>query len=93
VPVDQRALEAILTDRALQLLCGGFRGGRRQRGEPSEAIRMAPHRLPEDVVCLTGERYRLCRLELLDARKGQRQHLYIDACGVHGRDPAVAEIA
>jgi hypothetical protein len=54
---------------------------------------MAPHRLGEEVVCLTGERYRLCRLELLNARKGQRQHLHIDACGVHGRDPAAAEIA
>jgi hypothetical protein len=93
VPVDQRPLEAILTDRALQLLCGGLRGGRRQRGEPGEAIRIAPHRLREEVVRLTSERYRLCCLKLLNARKGQRQHLHIDACGVHRRDPAAAEIA
>jgi hypothetical protein len=40
---------------------GGFRYRGRQRGEPSEATRVVPHRLSEEVVCLTGERYRLCR--------------------------------
>jgi hypothetical protein len=33
------------------------------------------------------------RLQLLDARKGQREHLHINTCGVHGRDPPLAEIA
>src|SRR5215207_1475327 len=70
VAVDQCSLEAVFTDHALELVGGGVRSHGRQRGEPREAARMAPHRLRQAVVRIAGERYRLGRTELLNARRG-----------------------
>ncbi len=54
---------------------------------------MASHRIGEVVVRLAGQCDGLGRLELLQARGGQREHLHVDPVGIHLRDPAVADVA
>ena len=42
--------------------------------------------------CFARERLRLLALELLDARRGQRQRLHVDFSRIHRRDPAIADV-
>ena len=93
VPVDQRADEAVPANHSVQLFGGGLRRRRRQRREPGQPIGAAPDRLRERVVRLPGQGHRLVRSELLHARRGEGEHLHVDARRVHPRDPPLAEIA
>ena len=46
----------------------------------------------EKIIGFAGKRDRVGRFELLAARRGQRQHLHVDAGCVHVGDPRVADI-
>jgi hypothetical protein len=72
VAVDQGAFEAVLGDRALELVGGGVGIGGWERREPGKPVRVAAHRLGEGVVGVAGERHRLDRVELLHSWVGQR---------------------
>ena len=93
VAVDQRALEAVLAHRALQLVGGLVRNRGRQRGETGEARRMLLHRFRQHIVGVARQRERVGGLQLLGARRIERQHLHIDAGRVHFRQSVGADVA
>jgi len=92
VAVDYCSLETVVSDCAFQLTGGDNWGCGWQCGKPGKAVWMAPNGLPQTVVGLAGERLRGDRIELLHTGRVQRQHLQVDACGVHVCDPEVVEI-
>jgi hypothetical protein len=91
--VDERSLETVIMDRALQLGGSGVGIDGRQCGKSAETSRMAPHGIREEIVRFARQIGRLSGFELLCAGRGKRQYLHIDVSGVHFRDPVVAKIA
>ena len=51
------------------------------------------HRVGEVIVGVARQRDRLGRVQLLDARRGERQHLHVDAGRIHFRQPLGADVA
>jgi hypothetical protein len=93
VAVDHRALHAELAHGALELVRRRARVGRRQRGEGREAFGVLVHGAGELVVGLAREGHGgLGVVEVLDARRRVADDLQVDAGGVHGRQPLLAEI-
>ena len=93
VAVDHRALHAELADRALELVRRRARVGRGQGGEGGEALRVLVDRARELVVGFAREGHGgLGVVEVLDARRGMADDLQVDAGGVHGRQPSLAQI-
>ena len=92
VAVDERALEALLPDPALQFFGRLFGRRDRQGGKAGEARRMFLHRFGEEIVGFARDRDLLRRFRLLDPGRIQREHLHVDAGGVHVRDALVADI-
>src|SRR6266480_884925 len=91
--VDQCTLEAVFTDHVLQFVGGGIWSHGRQRGEPGETAWMTPYCHRELVVGIMRECHCLGRVELLHARRGQRQDLHVDPGSIHLRDPVFIEFA
>jgi len=79
VAVDQRAAKAELAHAALQLGCGLVRHHGRQRGEPGEALGMFLHGSAKKLIGVARQRQRFRRVQLLGARRVDRQHLHVDA--------------
>ena len=50
------------------------------------------HRLGQKIVGVAGERDRLGGVQLLGAGRGERQHLHVDAGGIHLGDAAGADV-
>ena len=93
VRVDERAAQAQLRDRALELAGGGGRILQGERGESAEARRVARDDLGQEVV----DRGRLPGGHRgvgfgLDTRRVQRQHGDVDAARVHRREPLLGQI-
>ncbi len=90
--VDDRALEAEVANRPLELSGRGLRVGRRDGGEAGEAGRVPPDRLGEEVVRLVRQRCCLGRFELLNTGRRQRDDLDVDPRRIHVRDPPPHEV-
>ena len=90
---DQGTVEAELGDRALKLLrgCGRCREG--ERGEALEPIRVGVHQRGDTVVRVDLQAGGLPRRKTVEARRGEREHLDVEACLVHRRDPALSDFA
>ena len=75
--------------------CGGL--VRRHRSAARQSRRSALGfffiAVGERIVGVARKRDRVGGVQLLGARRGQRQHLHVDAGGVHGGDALVADIA
>src|SRR5882757_9485094 len=81
--VDERTLEALLSDPAIQLV-GRLVGSRnRQGGKAREPFWIRLHHVSEKVVRLAGDRDLLCHVRLLDPGGIQREHLHVDVGGIH----------
>ena len=92
VAIDERALEALLPDPAIQFI-GRLLGGRdRQAGKACKALWIFLHRVGEEIVRLAGDRNLLRHVGLLDPGRIQREHLHVDPGGVHLSDAPVADI-
>jgi hypothetical protein len=92
VAIDERALEALLPDPAIQFI-GRLLGGRsRQAGKACKTFWIFLHRVGEEIVRLAGDRNLLRHVGLLDPGRIQREHLHIDPGGVHLSDAPVADI-
>ena len=92
VAVDQRALEALLPDPAIQLFGRLVRRRGRQGRKGGEPRRIFLHRLCEEIVRFDGDRYLLRRFGLLDPGRIEREHLHVDAGRIHLGDALVADI-
>ncbi len=90
---DDRADKAAAADAALQLRRGLVRDHRRQRGKAGEALGIFLHRRRERVIAFARQRHCLGSVELFGTGRGERQHLHVDAGGIHRRDPFVADVA
>jgi hypothetical protein len=91
--VDDGADKAAGLDAARELGRRLVRRHRRQGGKAGEAPGMFLHRRGERVVTFARQRHRLGGVELFGARRSQRQHLHVDAGGIHRRDALVADVA
>ncbi len=90
--IDDDAFEPMLADHTLELRDRGRRIGDRQRRQAEKPGRMAPDGVRERGVRASRKGLRLLDIELLDAGRGQRQRLHVDARRVHRRDAAVANV-
>ena len=90
--MDHRALEAELAHAALELLRRGFRIRRRQRRKAGKASGILLDGLVQAVIGIAGHGDRDVAAEGLRARRAERQHLHVDAGGVHVRQALGAEI-
>jgi hypothetical protein len=90
---DLPALEPVVLDGARQLVCGGFRRWRGERGEPGEARGMPLHGGPELIVRVAGDGDGDGRIELFHARGHQREDLQIDPRGLHRGDAPGVQVA
>ena len=86
------ALEAVLGDGALELIGGGLRIGRRQRGKGGKARWMRLHRQMQPVVGLTCQPDRADRVEPVRAGRTLRDDLKVHTCLVHLADAQLAQI-
>ncbi len=93
VAVDDRAGKFLLADAPLQFLRRLVGRRRRQRGEAADAGRMPLHAVGEVVVGVARHRDRIGGFHLLDAGRGERDHLHVDAGSVHQRDAPGADVA
>ena len=90
---EQGTVEAELGDRALELLrgCGGRGGG--EGGEALEPVRVGVHELGDAVVRLDLQAGGLVGREVVQAGRGERDHLDVEPRLVHRRDPALSDLA
>ena len=92
--VELGALEAEDGDRALQLVDGGLDVLHRQRGQAGEALRALARHAGDLVVDLAGELPPLRGVEVVaEERRVDRDHLHVDALGVHVLQPLVGREA
>ena len=91
-PVYQRALEAELGNRALQLVGRRLRIGSGDCGESGEPVGMRADRFVEPVIGAARQPDGGLGIQLLQSRIGMRQHLQIDAGLVHFPQPQLADI-
>jgi hypothetical protein len=92
VAIDEGALETLLPDPAIQLI-GRLLGGRdRQAGKAGKTFWISLHHVGEEIVRLPRDRDLFRHLGLLDPGRIQRQHLHVDAGGVHLGEAPVADI-
>lgn len=82
----------MLAHRAFQLVGGGGRVSCRQCGKSTQPLRISPDRVGQVIVRVTREWDRFCGRQLLESRRGQRQHRDVDARSVHLRDTAAPHI-
>src|SRR3974390_925123 len=71
--IDERALEALLPDSAIQFIGRLLRGRDRQGGKGRKAFWIFLHRVSEEVVRLAGDRNLLLHVGLLDPGSIQRE--------------------
>jgi len=90
--VDHDALEAALPRHAIEFRDRGRGIADRQRRETEKSSRMAPDSFGESVIRVARNLLCILDLELLDARRRQRQRLNIDARGVHRGHARVADV-
>jgi hypothetical protein len=90
--VDQRADEAEVADGALQLVRGRGRIAGGQGGEPGEPAWVAGDRGGELIIRAPCGLGGLSPAKLLRGRGNVRDDLHVDACRVHLREPALAEV-
>src|SRR5436190_6342817 len=82
VAIDQRALEPLLPDPAVELFGRFVWRGDRQCCEGGEPRRIFLHRLCEEIVRFDSDRYLNRRFGLLDPGRIEREHLHVDAGGI-----------
>src|ERR1700761_1305646 len=90
--VDHGSLEAVLMNRALQLDDGCLRIRSRQASKSGKAGGISPDCLCDAIVGFPGNCSCRSRVELFGSRRGKRQHLHINPCGIHLRDSLLAKI-
>ena len=90
--VDDDSLEATLCDHALELRDRRRRIAGRQGSEAEEPRRVAPNGFRDRVIRASRKCLRLLSGKLLDAGRGQRQRLHVDAGRIHRRDATVADV-
>ena len=90
--IEESAVKSKACDTALQL--SRRRGGRLQgqRGKSAKTGGMGTHRLGEFIVDIVGQRTRRIRIERIEAHRGEREHLEIDAGLIHVGNPSSAEV-
>ena len=93
VAVDHGAGEFLLAHAPLELLRGLVRFSGRQHGKATDALWIFLDRGGEEIVGVADDCRRVGLLQLLDARRGERDDLHVDAGRVHGGDTLVAEVA
>jgi len=89
----ERTVEAELGDRALELLrgCRGRGGG--ERREALKPLRVGVHELGDTVVRLDLQAGGLVRRKVVQAGRGERDHLDVQPRLVHRPDPALSDLA
>ena len=93
VAVDHDSLKAVVMDCALHLGNGGLRICGRQASKSGKTGWVDPDRLGDAVVRFTSNGGRRSCVELLGSRRGKRQHLHVNPCGIHLRNSLFAKIA
>ena len=91
-PVDQRALEVVVCDRALEFVGGGLGIDRRQLGEARKARRVGAGRRVERIIRLACHRDRGVGVEYLRSRLHVRDHLHVNSRRIHVLEADLAEI-
>ena len=87
-----RALEAEPGYGAFELVGRRLRIGGRQHRKTGEPVGMGAYRLREPIVGAARQPHGEFRVEPLHRRRAMRQHLHVDAGGVHLGDPALADV-
>jgi hypothetical protein len=90
---DHRSGEGLIAKAVFELLGRLIRCRNRQRGEAGQSCRSPGDRFGQRVIGVARQRHRLGGFQLLDTRRGQRDHLHVDAGGIHLGDPAFADVA
>jgi hypothetical protein len=90
---DDRTIEALLADTALQLFNGLLRRSRWYGGKAGETCRMLLHRVGEVVVGVTRHGDGVGCFHLFDPGRRQRQDLHVDAGRIHVRQPLGIDVA
>src|SRR5579863_2573433 len=93
VTVDQRAFETELANGALQFGHRLVGRGDRQRGKAGEPLRMRLYGAVQKIVGVARQRDLVRSFKLLHARRIERQHLHVDAGGVHFGNALAADLA
>src|SRR5580704_9276634 len=93
VAVNHGAGEFLLAHAPLELSGGLLRLTGRQYGKAADALWIFLDRGGEEIVGVADDGRRVGLVELLDARRGERHDLHVDARRVHGGDALVAEVA
>ena len=89
--VDERTLEALLANPAIQFISGLLGSRNRQGSEACESLWILVHDVGEKVVRLAGDRDLLRRFGLFDSGRIQREHLHADVGGIHLGHAPVAD--
>src|ERR1039458_5427387 len=90
---EEGAVEAELGDGALELLRGCGRRGGGESGEALEPVRVGVHELGDAVVRLDLQAGGLVGQKVVQAGRGERDHLDVQPRLVHRRDPALSDLA
>ncbi len=88
----QRAVESELGHRSLELLRGGAGRGRGQGGEALEAVGVAVYELGDAIVGLDLQPGGRVGRQVVQARRGEREHLDVQSGLVHGGDPSRSDL-
>src|ERR1700758_4946789 len=89
--VDERTLEALLPNPAIEFIGRLLRGRDWQGGKPCKPLWILLHDIGEEIVRLASDRDLLRHVGLFDPGRIQREHLYVDAGGIHLSDARVAD--
>jgi hypothetical protein len=82
-----------LGDAAFQLSSRRLRVGCGQCGERREAVGLAPDRVGEKVIRITGQRHGLLGRQRLGAGCRDGRDLEVNACGIHTCQPLGVDVA
>ena len=89
---EQRALEAELSDGAFQLAGSGLGIGSGQSGEALKAVGAACARLGNEIIHATSRLNCVARRKIVQAGRGEGEHLHVHALLIHQRQTALAQV-
>src|ERR1700741_4369538 len=91
--VDQSTGESLITKAMFELFSRAIRCLNWQRVQAGQSRRVLGDGVCQHIIGVASEYLCVANFQLLDTRRGQRNHLHVDAGGVHLGDAALAEVA
>jgi ABC transporter substrate binding protein len=85
--------ESLITKAMFELFSRAIRCRNWQRGQAGQSRRVLGDGVCQHIIGVASEHLCVANFQLLDTRRGQRNHLHVDAGGIHLGDAALAEVA